>query len=67
MLDNTNQDDTHARGKSRRDLEYAPYRALDMTALTPAAKASRNAASAESCCGSLHRGDVDARQQTSTS
>jgi hypothetical protein len=38
MLDNTNQDDTHARGKSRRDLEYAPYRALDMTALTPAAK-----------------------------
>jgi hypothetical protein len=38
MLDHTDQDDTHPRGKSRRDLEYAPYRALDMTALTPAAE-----------------------------
>jgi hypothetical protein len=38
VLDHTDQDETHARGKSRRDLEYAPYRALDMTALTPAAE-----------------------------
>jgi hypothetical protein len=38
MLDHTDQDDAHGKGKTRPDLEYAPYRALNMTALTSAAE-----------------------------
>jgi hypothetical protein len=38
MLDHTDQEEAHARGKTRLDLECAPYRALNMTALTPAAE-----------------------------
>jgi hypothetical protein len=37
MLDHTDQDNARASGKTRPDLEHAPYRALDMTAVTPAA------------------------------
>jgi hypothetical protein len=38
MLDYTDQGKTHAREKGRPDLEYAPFRALNMTAVTPAAE-----------------------------
>jgi hypothetical protein len=38
MLDHTDQDKTHARGKTRPDLEHAPHRALNMYVSTPAAK-----------------------------
>ncbi len=38
MLDQTDQGKTHARDKTRPDLEYAPYRALNMTAVTTAAE-----------------------------
>jgi Bacterial regulatory helix-turn-helix proteins, AraC family len=52
-------------GKARLDLEYAPYRALNMTALTPAAEdITQQHCVAASCCGRPNRGDVDARQRT---
>jgi hypothetical protein len=38
MLDQTDEDGAYPRGKSRQDLEYAPYRALNMTTVTPAAE-----------------------------
>jgi hypothetical protein len=38
MLDNTDQREAHAGGKTRLDLEYAPHRTSHMTALTPAAE-----------------------------
>jgi hypothetical protein len=58
MLDHTDQDEPHATGKSRRDLECAPYRALDMAAVTPAA---------EDCSGKLDRTGVNDQQRTSRS
>jgi hypothetical protein len=38
MLDHTDQDKAHARGKTRPDLEHAPHRPLNMYVATPAAE-----------------------------
>jgi hypothetical protein len=38
MLGHTDQDEAYLKGKTRPDLEYVPYRPLNMTAVTPAAE-----------------------------